>query len=250
MMRWRWLGVAAALALAACANAPERPTAGKATLFGRVHLVPREGVTPGTPGGAYGSRRLRDVTFVDYAHPGFAVVYLQGAPSPGGAARMAITQGFGGAEFTPAHAAIGAGGELTIANESAVPHVLSCPTLQVLRRLAPGESMAIHAPAAGAHDFFLLDLPAPRAIAFVAPGPFAVISESGRYSLKNIPPGRASAVAWHPRFPQAERQVETRPGQALEVDFELRVDTRDSSRPEVAPGGRADLSNGTADASP
>ena len=230
MKRFRFGVVAAALLLAACANAPEKPAAGKATLFGRVHLMPREGVTPGTPGGAYGSRRLRDVTFVDYAHPGFAVVYLENAPPSGGTARMAIARGFSGPEFEPTHTAIGAGGDLTITNESGVPHVLSCPTLHVLRRLAPGESIAIHAPATGAHNFFLLDLAAPHAIAFVAPGPYAVISESGRYSLKNIPPGRASAVAWHPRFPPAERQVETRPGEALEVDFELRVDAPDSPR--------------------
>src|SRR5262249_46045936 len=69
------------------------PTAapGRATLWGYVRLVPREGVHPAAPGGgAYADPRLRDAALVDYSRPGFAVVYLDAGASGGGAGAPAL----------------------------------------------------------------------------------------------------------------------------------------------------------------
>jgi hypothetical protein len=86
-----WILAASALALAACTlGGPPRPPAGSGA-YGQLRLVPRAGVIPGRPSDAsYGDRRLRDVTFVDYAHPGFAVVWAEGQPSPAGQVEASI----------------------------------------------------------------------------------------------------------------------------------------------------------------
>src|SRR5262245_47252933 len=155
------LGVLAA-ALAACTtSAPPDPAPGRATAWGFVHLVPRAGVTPRAPGptSPYAKPGLRDVEFVDYSRPGFAVVYLEGTPSPGGAASFQIRDGALRPYLEPAHAAVGAGGTLRVTNASARAHVLSLPEMDVVRRLEPGEAIEVELARGGEQPLFLLDVP-------------------------------------------------------------------------------------------
>ncbi len=215
-------------ALSACATgAPPDPPPGSATAWGFVRLVPRAGVTPRAPGAAspYADPALRDVEFVDYSRPGFAVVYLEGTHSPAGTASFHIRDGPLRPYLEPAHAAVGVGGTLQLTNSSARAHLLSLPDAELVRRLEPGEALEIELSEAGEHPVFLLDAPEELGRLFVAPGRFAVASEAGRFELRDLPPGRLRLRAWHPRFPPISRDLELAPGRAVRVDLEMGVGT-------------------------
>ena len=229
-LRARRAAISAVLgaALSACATgAPPDPPAGSATAWGFVRLVPREGVEPRAPGPSspYADPALRDVELVDYTRPGFAVVYLEGTPSPGGSASFQIRDGPLRPYLEPEHAAVGVGGTLRVRNASAGAHLLSLPDLDLVRRLEPGEALEIELPEAGEQALFLLDAPAELGRLFVAPGRFAVASEGGRFELRELPPGHLRLHAWHPRFPPSSRDLELVPGRAVRVDLELGVGT-------------------------
>jgi hypothetical protein len=189
-------------------------------------------VRPRAPGAAspYADPALRDVELVDYTRPGFAVIYLEGTPSPGGTASFQIRDGTLRPRLEPAHAAVGVGGRLRLTNASARAHVLSLPDAELVRRLGPGEALEIELPEAGEHPLFLLDAPEELGGLFVAPGRFAVASEAGRFELRGLPPGRVRLRAWHPRFPPIARELELASGRAVRVDLELGVGTLAESR--------------------
>jgi hypothetical protein len=221
------------LGLAACAGQAAPPAAGTGVAWGFVRLVPREGVTPPRAGGSpYSDPRLRDVRFVDYEEPGFAVVYLEGLPAPGGASRLAIRDGRFHPHLEPALDAVGAGGEIRVANASAQPHVVSCPSAGLLRRLAPGEELVIPVAGAGEHRIFVVDVADAEARVFASPGPYAIASEQGRWELRDVAPGRFVLGAWHPRFPPVTREVEVASGQVVRVDLGLQVGGPEEARDE------------------
>jgi hypothetical protein len=218
---------AAFLGLACAAGGPGAPAPGTGQVSGRVRLVPREGVTPVRPGSAsYGDRRLRDVEFVDYSRPGFAVVYTEADPPPAGELAFAIRESRVGTRLEPEHGAVGAGGRVIVRNEAAGAHVLSYPAADLVRRLEPGGQVEIPVPAAGEQELFLIDRPA-EAVVFAAPGPFAVVSSSGDFALRDLAPGRRRLRAWHPRFPTATADVELAPGAAVRVDIDLGLGRRE-----------------------
>ena len=75
---------------------------------------------------------------------------------------------------------------------------------------------------------------APDAVAriFAAPGPFAAVSDAGRYALLDLPPGAHRLHAWHPRFPPTSQGVELAPGVVARVDLELGVGLGGAARAE------------------
>jgi hypothetical protein len=211
--------------LAACAS-PPAPAPERAAAYGYVRLVPREGVTATGGSHSYGDREFEGVSFVDYSKPGFAVVYLEapdGRQPAGDTAQLAIRAGTAGAVFEPPHAALGAGGTLAIRNESGEPHLVSCPNAKLVKKLAPGESVAVATTAPGEWPVFLLDVAGEQARVFAAPGPYRVVASSGRYELGDLPPGPARLHAWHPRFPAASADVLLAAGQSARVDLDLRI---------------------------
>ncbi len=234
-MRSCFAMLAAAL-LCACASAPPTPAPGRAGVFGYLKLVPREGVVP-APAGAhsYGDREFEGVALVDYSKPGFAVVYADPATADGVATHdgarvaLAIRDGATHAVFDPQHAALGAGGEISIANQSAEPHLVSCPGAGMVKRLAPGESIAIAVATPGEWPLYLLDVAGEQARVFAAPGPYHVVSASGRFELADLEPGRAHLHAWHPRFPPASTWVDLVAGASQRVDLQLRVGDAEGS---------------------
>ncbi len=226
---WRptrlWALALAFSCLACATGAPAPPREGTGTAWGYLKLVPREGVTPHQAGGSpYADRRMRDVTFVDYSKPGFAVVYLDAGPSVGGSAELLIRTTGVRTRLDPPQAAVGAGGVVVVRNASAAPHVLSAPALGVVRRLEPGEQVELALPDAGEQSLFLLDVPRSESTLFVAPGPFAVVSAEGRFELSGIVPGRYAVLAWHPRFPPARASLDLGPNRVVRLDLEMGVD--------------------------
>lgn len=223
-MRLLAVASAALLWIAACASAPS-VAPGRSAAWGYVRLVPREGVTaPTASGGSYGDREVADAALVDYSRPGFAVVWVDAPPPGGSTTRIAIRDGATGVRFEPPHAALAAGGRITIVNESGRPHLLSVPAAGLVRPLATGDALPIANVAAGEWALFLLDVPGEEARVFAAPGPFQVVSTSGRFALGDLAPGSARLHAWHPRFPPAMRTVSLAAGAPTRVDLELRVD--------------------------
>lgn len=212
----------AALA-AGCAGQPAPPTAGTAQVWGAIRLVPRSDLPPPSPGGAYGDRRMRGVKLFDYSQPGFAVVYADPGDPPGGDLVVTIRSSPVGTVIEPRQAAIGASGRLTVRNASEEAHVVSSPDTGVLTRLAPQGELTLDVTKPGEHRLFVLDAPSSAATIFVAPGPFDVVSASGRFVLTDLQPGPRTIHAWHPRLPAASRAVELHPDESLQIDLELGV---------------------------
>ena len=229
LRRWGVSGLALCAVAVACASpAPVAPAAGTGTVWGHLRLVPHEGVTPHKPGASpYSDRRMSDVQFVDYSKPGFAVVHLDQGPSPAGAAELAIRSTGVRTRLDPAYAAVGAGGKLVVRNDTGAAHVLSAPTMGLVRRLEPGQQVAIAVPDPGEQSLFLLDVARSESRVFVSAGPFAVVAEDGRYELSGLSPGNHTLLAWHPRFPPARAAVQIAPDSVVEIDLDMGVDQRD-----------------------
>lgn len=226
----RHLVLFAAVAIAfACASAPQAPAPEKGSIWGYLQLVPRVGNKPHPLGSAsYGDGRLRDVVFVDYSRPGFAVVYVEESEeeserTPGGQIRLTIRDTRVHSRIEPTHAAVMASGSVRVVNSSRESRVLSCPGTGLVRQLAPGESTVIELGEAGAYSLFLLDVPGAQSTVFAAPGPFAVVSESGRFELRNLEPGRRRLGTWHPRAAPTSRWVDLVTGEVLRLDLEIGV---------------------------
>ena len=221
-----------ACAVLACATgAPAPPQTGTGTAWGYLRLVPREGVTPVKPGASpYADRRMRDVAFVDYSKPGFAVVYVDGGTSPRGSAELVIRTTGVRTRLDPPHAAVGAGGNVVVHNESNAAHVVSAPALDLVRRIEPGEQLVLPLPKAGEQSLFLLDVPRAEATLFVSPGPFAVVSADGRYELSGLPPGQYALLAWHPRFPPTQAPLALASDAVVRLDLDLGVDQSEASQ--------------------
>jgi hypothetical protein len=232
-MRYALAITLAALAAGAASPPPAASEEAVGAVWGYVRLVPREGVAEATGGAhAYGDRDVSGAQLVDYSTPGFAVVYAEGEPAADERASIAVVASPTGMRLEPAHAALGAGGKLSIANRSDAAHVLSCPRAGLVRSLAAGESIEVTLDAAGEWPVYLLDVPGERAQVFAAAGPYQVVSPAGRFELEDLPAGDVRVHAWHPRFPGASATTEVLADDEVRVDLELRVD-----RPE---GGDAD----------
>jgi hypothetical protein len=188
-----------------------------------VSLVPAKGVRTYKPAASYGDRRLRGVSTVDYTKPGFAVVYLEGAPSPAGVAEIRLETTRYGTRLAARYAAVGVGGEVRLRNATAETCVFSSPAGGDLVVVAPGGVGTVPADRAGALKLYALSLPDVEAEVFVSPGPFAVAAESGRWELRDVPPGRYRLRVWHPRFPGEDRDVEVGAGGAERVGLRLGV---------------------------
>lgn len=226
---WRQhAGIASTLAIAlaalACAGGPATPRPDESVVYGKVRLVPRAGVALPAAGGAYGDRRLRGVELVDYSRTGFVVVYLEGLePVRRGRVELTIRSTGIRPDLTPTHAALGAGDVVHIVNRSDSSHVLSCPRASIVQRLAPGEAIEIALPEAGVYELFLLDVTSSGSRIFAAPGPYTVVSDSGRYELISNAAGRRTLRTWHPRLPPTSRMVDLTRGEVTVLDLKIGV---------------------------
>jgi hypothetical protein len=217
----------ACAALLACAGAPSLSNTSKSGVYGYLKLVPHEGLSPqatGSPSGAYADRRYSGAELVDYSKPGFAVVYLDGplSAAPGAPLVVTLEREAGGFALAPAHGAVALGSTVTVRNAGDAPRVISIPAAAVLRTLAPGEGLEVSPREADELEIFVPGAAASSRV-FVSPGPFAVVTGSGRYELVDVEPGARRLHAWHPRLPPSARAVELLPGAVVRVDLEMGV---------------------------
>jgi hypothetical protein len=210
---------------AGCATVPA-PDAGTGTLWGFVNLQPRKGVHPGSQDGtAYGDRRLRDVEFVNYRNPDYAVVYVDGPSHGRETAAVTLGSTAAGPRFDSTYVAIGVGGDLAVRNADDHAHVFSCPSAGFLKRLDAGESTTLQVHAQGEMEVFVLDARAASATIFAVRGPYTVVSKNGRWALPGLAPGERDLHAWHPRFPVLSREVQVTENEATRVDLDIGVGT-------------------------
>ena len=183
---------------------------------------------------SYQDRRMRDTVIFDYSKPGFAVVYLEGVPPAGERVDLTIRANEFETRLEPRWLALAEGGTVAVRNATAEPHTVSCPSLSLVARVAPGESLELKVSASGAHPVFLLDRPQVESGIFAAPGPYAVLTQDPRFELRDLPPGRLQLHAWHPRLPPLARSVDVVADQVTRVDLEMSVgrsqETSDAGR--------------------
>lgn len=157
--------------------------------------------------------------FVQPSHPGFSVVYLEGPPQPGQHASLVIRKH----RIEPAFAVVGAGGSIEVRNASERAHTLAVPLHDLIRRIAPGDSLRIPVPDSGARSLFLLGEPGgAEATVFASPGPYAVVSRRGRFELRGLPSGRQRLRTWEPDGPGIYAWVDVRPDAVHRFDLEVR----------------------------
>jgi hypothetical protein len=222
------LGLALAVVSAGCTRMPPLPPHGTGTLWGMVRLVPRHGVVPGpVEAGPYTDRRLRDVEFVDYGHPGFVVVWVDGRPRADTVSTVTIEASARGGKILPPYSAVPAGTAVTIRNADASAHTISCPALGIVHTLVPGEAMHLPPAPNGPVPIHLLDSTNATAVVFGAPGPLVVATPDGRWELRDLEPGPQRLHAWHPRLPGAEHSVDVIDGRTIRVDLDLGVENLD-----------------------
>lgn len=209
----------------ACASSGPPP--GRSAVEGTVRALPRAGIDAGASGGSYGDRRLRNVTLVDYDRPGFSVVYVEEAPGNGKAtqidARLSIRDGRLGPRIGPTEAAGSVGSAIRISNASRAAHIVSVPSLGFVGEVPSRAVLEVGLDSPGPHRLFLLDAPDAQGLVFAAPGPFAVVSSTGRFELDDLEPGAHRLHVWHPRLPPTATAVELAPGVVTHAELTLGV---------------------------
>jgi hypothetical protein len=219
-----WSGALLGLLALSCAVGPPVVDPSSAALWGRLELVPREGVPAPSGGSAYGDRRLRGAVLVDYSKPGFAVVYVDGRTAePVAPAALHIEDGPVGAVLRPRLLAQRRGGAIEIENHTTRAHTVSSPERGFLQTVEPGGRLRLPVPESGELGVYLLDVPTAESRIFVSPGPFTVVSRSGHYELTGLAPGPTRLGAWHPRFPPVSVATQLEAGAATRVDLQMGV---------------------------
>jgi hypothetical protein len=213
-----------------CATCPDGAAAtapaagGPGTLVGQLRLVPHAG-TGRAPAGE--STEVGGARLVDYSTPGFAVVYLEGAPPAAVTFPLAIEDGPAGPHLAPAHGALGAGGTIALTNQTDEAHAVSCPEAGIVARIPARQTLQIPVAQPGPLSLFLLDRPDPMAQLFAAPGPYTVVSGAGTWELRGVRPGPQRVRTWHPRFAATTRPVDVAPDQVLQLELEVGVERGD-----------------------
>jgi len=230
-VRLRALACSVAFGVLACASPGGDLAPGTGGVWGYLSLDPHEGAAAhgAGGGGSYGDRRLAHSRLVDYSRPGFAVVYAEGQRDPGDELALTIRHSAVGPRIDPERGVVTAGGRITVRNRSDRSYTVSCPEAALLTRVEPGATVEITAGRAGEHAVFLLDGGGAASTVFAAPGPHVVVSESGRYELADLAPGRQRIRTWHPRFPPTAHWVELESGRMERMDIQLGVEHREGA---------------------
>jgi len=217
----------------------ERPVIGGGTVYGRATFTgkdPAGRLYPVTKdmdicGGGY---RQVDFVKVDRGGLGDVVVYIEGIaagkPFPPYLSKGKIEQK--NCRFNPFLQVIKKGSSLTVINSDPMQHNIhpyeiagnvkntifnvSQPTAgSFSKEISLKRSNKIKVEC-DAHNFM-------HAYLFVASSPyFAIVTESGEYTIDGVPPGKYKVKAWHGSFRELETEVHVTAGSAVRADFNFR----------------------------
>jgi len=129
------------------------------------------------------------------------------------------------ARFSPGFLVVSAGQEVSMPNEDRIYHNVfsySKGNRFDLGLYAGGESRSVTFDRPGIVKIYCSIHESMSASVYVAPTPlFAQVSESGHFSLEQVPAGRYRLRSWCERLPEAQREVRVEAGRTLAVELEI-----------------------------
>ena len=218
----------AALTIAAwIAGVPAAATVqrGTGTIRGSVTLTEMRGAPLATS--AYGRRDVAPRPRPRGPETRNVVVFLTGAPAPGGVPVMRASIAQRNEQFDPQVAAVTTGSTIDFPNTDPYFHnvfSLSSAATFNLGRFRAGESRSRQFTKPGIVKVFCQIHAQMNASIVVLDHPwFAIPDEDGTFTIPNVPSGERTVVAWHERIGEKRERLRVTPGAVTRVTFTLPV---------------------------
>jgi plastocyanin len=219
-----------ALLLAVLALTPERERTalaqnGLGAVTGKVTLTARKGVPLATS--AYGRRDVGPRATDAGSDTTHVIVFLAGVKQSSSPAPTRVRIAQRNEQFVPSVAAVTTGSTIDFPNEDPYFHnvfSLSRAATFDLGRYRSGQSKARILPTPGIVKVFChLHAQMSAAIMVLDHPWFAIPDSDGTFSIRGIPAGRHTIVAWHERIGERRDPVTITPGGTAQVSFTLPV---------------------------
>jgi plastocyanin len=204
-------------------------------ITGTVRAEPKAGAADaGDAGGAYASKKYQFVRRVDYSQMRDFVVFIEGKVGTNTATKnleavttsRAVAQH--GAEFSPHILPVMAGTTVEWPNNDNIFHnVFSISDaknfdLDLYKGNPPDKRVTFDTP--GKVDVYCSIHANMSCVVLVLENPFfAVTDADGKFTIKNVPPGKYKLKAWHERLPADEAEIEVPASGAVKKDFTLTI---------------------------
>jgi len=150
------------------------------------------------------------------------VVYIKQAPGSFTPKKLAMDQK--GMAFIPHVLAVTVGDTVSFLNHDKVTHNVYSPDNETynLGAFKPGEERDYTFKNAGAYTQLCSIHPEMLGYIFVGQNPFAAtVDRTGRYEIKDVPPGTYQLAVWSSNLKAAEKSVTVTADQAIEADWAL-----------------------------
>jgi plastocyanin len=211
------------------------PTIFAGDIIGTVRAAPKAGAEGAADGGgAYASKKYQFVPRVDYAQMGNFVVFVEGKVGTNAAATTNFASvtttrvAQKGAQFSPRVLPVVAGTVVEWPNNDDIFHnVFSISEVKPfdldLYKGNPPEKR-VRFDHAGKVDVFCSIHANMNCVVLVLENPyFASTDENGKYTIKNVPPGKYKVKAWHERLPADEQEIVVPETGEAKADFTLTI---------------------------
>jgi plastocyanin len=157
------------------------------------------------------------------------VLYVQGAPAPGGETPTHASMAQDDERFSPHVLPVLRGTTVDFPNADDVFHnvfSLSSASTFDLGRYPRGSARSVTFGKSGVVQLFCHIHSDMSAVILVLENPyFTVPATSGRYAIANIPPGEYTVVGWHERIKPVMRTVRVVAGETTRLDFNIPLPT-------------------------
>jgi plastocyanin len=207
------------------------------TIIGNVHAQGKAGAgedASASDDDAYGSRKYKFVTKVDYTGMRDFVVYLEGsmgtnsAPSTNVVSVLTKRIAQHGASFSPHVLAVMVGTTVEWPNDDDIYHnVFSMSDakqfdLGLYKGDPPDKRVTFDKP--GRVDVFCSIHENMHCVVLVLENPyFATTDDNGNFKIPNVPPGTYKLKAWHERLPADEQEIVVPTNGDVKADFTLTI---------------------------